>query len=155
MVLLVALGVTGLTMFERMEQKQQEQQHLDTTMKQAAVYDHLGQYQEEAKVLQKYLKSNPPKPYRYRPLMRLGDLAYNQRQDGEALADYQQAVADNDGKASLTDAQSMAMAAAAKGDNVAAIKYYRLAIKLTDAKPGVGNNIDEFKLAITNLGGTP
>jgi tetratricopeptide (TPR) repeat protein len=117
--------------------------------------DHEGKYNDEAKLLKQYLKGNPPKQYQYQPLMTLGNLAYQKRDDAGALQYYNEAVAANGGNLKEIDAESIAMAAQAKGDKATAIKYYKLAIQLTDVQPGVANNIDDFKATIKYLGGTP
>ena len=124
-------------------------------LKEAARDDHAGDYVTEATVLSNYLKSNPPQKYRYEPLMNLGNLAYDRRDDAGALNYYKKAVAANNGKLTEFDAESIAQAAQAAGDKNMAIQYYKQAIKLTKVQPGVGNNIDEFKQIIRHLGGTP
>ncbi len=120
----------------------------------AAQLDRESNYGEEAKVLQNYLKTDPPKKYRYQPLMILGNLVYDNRHYVQAIAYYRQAEAAA-GKVQLVDAASIATAAQAAGQNQLAIEYYREAIKLTPVQPGVANSISDYQDAIKYLGGTP
>lgn len=124
-------------------------------LQQAARDDHAGRYDDEATVLKNYLKSNPPQKYRYEPLMILGNLAYNKRDDSGAVRYYKEAIAANDGKLTAFDAASIAQAAQSDGDKAMAVQYYKQAIKLTKVEPGVANNVDEYKQIIRHLGGTP
>ncbi len=124
-------------------------------LSQAASLDHQAKYAQEATVLNTYLATSPPKPYRYTPLMDLGNLSLDQRQDARAVSFYKQAVADDRGHLTLIDAESIALAATSAGDNSVAIAYYRDAIKLTPVDPNVSNNIAEYKQTIKDLGGTP
>jgi tetratricopeptide (TPR) repeat protein len=159
LVAIVAGLVLGLGhVFERgstHSSAQDKHDQFNSVMAQAATLEHQKKYAQEQQLLKKYLHTNPPGQYQYLALMKIGNLAYDQRQDADAVNYYKQAVLADNGKLNLIDAQSIAMAAAAGGDKATAIEYYRQAIKLTDVRPGVGNNIDEFKAAIQHLGGTP
>lgn len=152
---LVVVAAFGLVYGWHFWQSMAEKQAYDNAMQHADLLDRQSQFKEEESVLADYIKTNPPQQYRYKPLMRLGNVAFNQHNYKGALTYYQQAVAANGGKMQLIDAESMAMAAAAAADKEAAIKYYKQAISLTKVQPGVRNDIDEFKIAIKKLGGTP
>ncbi len=123
-------------------------------MDNAAQADHAGQFSYESKVLTSYLNTNPPKQYRYLPLIQLAALAYNKGNFSQAISYYKEAEA-NTGKIQETDAAGIAMSAQAEGDKATAIYYYKLAIKDTDVQPGLANSIVDYKETITSLGGTP
>ena len=112
--------------------KQADQAHASATS-QALAYDRAGQYVKERAVLETYMKTNPPKKYRYPADISLGDLTYNAGDDKAALRWYKDAQATG-GKPQLLDVLGLAQATEATGDKTGAIRYLKQAITLTEAE---------------------
>ncbi|HSW80380.1 MAG TPA: hypothetical protein VLG47_06395 [Candidatus Saccharimonadales bacterium] len=160
-IVLIVLIVIGVFLWSKNEsniaannKKNADKLAYESTLKQAKSYESALNLAGESKVLQDYLKTNPPKQYQYTPLMDLASIAYNQRKDALAISYYKKAETAS-GKIQEYDVVGIAVAAQAEGDKKTAISYYKKAIKLTQVQPGVANSIDDYKSAIDYLEGKP
>jgi hypothetical protein len=147
--LLVILIIGAWLVYEHVLQTQLDKYNL--VLSQAQALDRGNHHQEEKSVLLAYLKTGPPKQYRSEPLMILGDLAFDNRDDSGAISYYQQAVASSDGKLTELQAESIGEAAAAAGNKTVALEYFKKAIQLTVVSPGVSSDIDDLKATVSQL----
>ena len=150
-VVLVLIAIAGLVYGVTVWRAQQDRRAYDVAIQLAGSLDHHSRYKDEQSELMTYLRTNPPKQYRIKPLMILGNLAFNERDDTGAIDYYKQAVASNEGKLTEIQAESIGQAAAAGGNKVMALEYFKKAVQLTVVKPGVGNDLDDLKATVNNL----
>jgi tetratricopeptide (TPR) repeat protein len=108
-----------------------------------------GNYAEDKKLLSAYINSNPPKPYKYPILLRLGDLAFGEGKYSEAATWYLRANTLHPNNVHVT--VQLAMISEQLGDRASAITYWRKAINLTP--PSNGSDIQQYQEAVQRLEG--
>lgn len=128
----------------------QDKAAFNSAMQQATLLDHDRRYQDEKAGLEAYLNTNPPSQYRLGPYTVLGTISYQQRDYQGAINYYEAAVASNGGKPTEYLAEDIGQAAASAGDNATALKYFKLAIQLTDPK-AQGTDLGDLKATVKNL----
>ncbi len=144
------LAVGGWFVAMQLRAQHQLKQY-NTAMQQATNLESHDNLMTAQNVLKTYLQTNPPDKYRYTVLLLLGDLAYDNRQDALAVQDYKQAVSANGNKMTEIAAEDIGQAAASAGDKATALTYFKRALALTQAQPGVSNDAADLQATVQNL----
>jgi hypothetical protein len=127
------------------------QARYSAAMSQAEQLDRLGKYTQETGVLTGYLAGKPAAADRYEPLILLGNLAGDKRQDNAAISYYLQAMAANGGQASEFLAESIGEAAAAAGKKDLAITYFTEALEQARIHPQEADNLADLTATLAHL----
>jgi tetratricopeptide (TPR) repeat protein len=153
-VVLVIASISAYALWARQQRYEAAKREETLVTAEGQNYDFHQQYGSEQKVLTAFINSNPPKQYKYDPLVQLGAMALEQNQPLQAKKWYMEAEAAS-GTQQLEDVDGLASVYVMLGNKPEAIIYVRRAIAI-DQRIGNADNTDllqyqqELKLLETN-----